>query len=89
MTDSLGMGAVNLRYGYPAAAVQALLAGADSLLFTDGTQAERMRDAIVDAVRRGQLPEARLDEAAARMTALAGGNPRELTCRDVALPSLH
>jgi beta-N-acetylhexosaminidase len=68
--------------------VQGLKAGTDSLLFTDGTQAERMRDAIVAAVRSGELPEARLDEAAARMTALAGGDPRALTCRDVQLPSM-
>ncbi len=88
MSDSLGMGAVNLRYDYPKAAVQGLRAGVDALLFTDGTQAKRMRDAIVAAVRSGELDEARLDEAAARMTALAGGDPRALTCRDVQLPSM-
>jgi beta-N-acetylhexosaminidase len=88
MTDSLGMGAVNLRYDYPVAAVQALKAGADALLFTDGTQAERMRDAIVSAVQHHQLPEARLDEAAARMTALAGGDPKAFTCQDVQLPAM-
>jgi beta-N-acetylhexosaminidase len=88
MTDSLGMGAVNLRYDYPVAAVQALRAGADALLFTDGTQAKRMRDAIVNAVLRGQLPEARLNEAAARTTALAGGDPKTFSCVDVRLPSL-
>ena len=75
MTDSLGMGAVNLRYDYPDAAVQALHAGADALLFTDGTQAKRMRDAIVSAVQNHRLSGARLNEAAARMTALAGGDP--------------
>ena len=88
MTDSLGMGAVNLRYDYPQAAVQALRAGADALLFTDGTQAQRMRDAIVAAVRSGQLSGARLDEAAARTTALAGGDPMTLSCVDVRLPSV-
>ena len=30
----------------------------------------------------------RLDEAAARMTALAGGEAKALTCRDVQLPSM-
>jgi beta-N-acetylhexosaminidase len=88
MTDSLGMGAVNLRYDYPVAAVQALRAGADALLFTDGTQAKRMRDAIVNAVQRGQLSEGRLNEAAARTTALAGGDPMALSCVDVRLPSV-
>jgi beta-N-acetylhexosaminidase len=89
ITDSLGMGAVNLRYDYPQAAVRALQAGADALLFTDGRQAQRMRDAIVRAVRDGQLPEARLDEAAARVTALSGGNAPNLTCRDASLPALR
>jgi beta-N-acetylhexosaminidase len=88
MTDSLGMGAVNLRYDYPVAAVQGLKAGADALLFTDGTQAKRMRDAIVSGVQNGQLPEARLNEAAARMAALSGGDPLALTCQDVTLPAL-
>jgi beta-N-acetylhexosaminidase len=88
MSDSLGMGAVNLRYDYPKAAVQGLRAGADALLFTDGTQAKRMRDAIVSAVRSGELPEARLDEAASKMTALSGGDPKTLTCRDVQLPAM-
>ena len=89
MSDSLGMGAVNLRYDYPKAAVQGLRAGADALLFTDGTQAKRMRDAIVSAVRSGELPESRLDEAAARVTALAGGDPKTLTCLDVQLPTMN
>jgi beta-N-acetylhexosaminidase len=47
-----------------------------------------MRDAIVAAVRSGELPEARLDEAAARATALAGGDPEALTCLDVELPTM-
>ena len=45
ITDSLGMGAVNLRFDFPVAAVKALAAGADGLLTTDGNQALRMRDA--------------------------------------------
>ena len=47
-----------------------------------------LRDAIVSAVQNGRLDAARLDEAAARVTALAGGDAKALTCRDVALPSL-
>lgn len=88
MTDSLGMGAVNLRWDFPEAAVRAIQAGADAALATDGNQAQRMRDALVEAVRSGRLPEARLDEAAARVTALAGGDPRALTCLSPALPTL-
>ena len=80
MTDSLGMGAVNLRWDFPEAAVRAIAAGADAAFATDGKQAARMRDALVAAVRTGRLPQSRLDEAAARVTALAGGDPQALTC---------
>jgi beta-N-acetylhexosaminidase len=80
MTDALGMGAVNLTYPYPVAAVEAMAAGADALLATDGKQARAMRDAIVAAVRDGRIPESRVDEAAARMLVLKGADPRLLTC---------
>jgi beta-N-acetylhexosaminidase len=88
ITDSLGMGAVNLRFDFPVAAVKALAAGSDGLLTTDGNQALRMRDAIVAAVRGGALPAARLADAAAHVTALAGGDAYALTCEHVTLPSL-
>jgi beta-N-acetylhexosaminidase len=88
MTDSVGMGAVNLLWSFPEAAVLAVAAGADSVLTTDGSQARSMRDALVEAVRSGELPEARLDEAAARMVALAGGDTQATTCRTVELPQL-
>jgi beta-N-acetylhexosaminidase len=89
MTDSVGMGAVNLRWDFPTAAVLAVGAGADAVLATDGAQALRMRDALVAAVRAGTLPEGRLSEAAARVTALAGGDPVAMSCHSVSLPSLH
>ncbi len=88
ITDSVGMGAVNLRWSFPEAAVLAVTAGADAVLTTDGSQARSMRDALVAAVRSGQLPEARLDEAAARMVALAGGDPEAFACQAVSLPRL-
>ncbi|WP_309134963.1 glycoside hydrolase family 3 N-terminal domain-containing protein [Cellulomonas sp.] len=87
ITDSVGMGAVNLRWDFPAAAVAAVGAGADAVLATDGRQAVRMRDALVEAVRTGALPEDRLSEAAARVTALAGGDPVAMSCLDVDLPA--
>ncbi|MEO6204217.1 MAG: glycoside hydrolase family 3 N-terminal domain-containing protein [Mycobacteriales bacterium] len=80
MTDSLGMGAVNLRWDFPEATVRAIEAGADAALATDGKQARRMRDALVAAVRSGRLPEERLNEAAARVAALAGADPLKLAC---------
>lgn len=72
ITDSIGMGAVHRRWDFPAAAEQAITAGADAVLATDGSQARRMQRRLVQAVRSGRLPEARLDEAAARMLALHG-----------------
>ncbi len=88
MTDSVGMGAVNLRFDFPEAAVRAVSAGADAVLATDGNQATRMRDALVEAVTAGRLPEKRLDEAAARVTALAGGDPMAMSCLPIELPTL-
>ena len=88
MTDSLGMGAINLRWDFPEAAVLAVAAGADAVLATDGNQAVRMRDALAEAVDSGQLPEERLNEAAARVTALAGGDPMTMSCVDATLPAL-
>jgi beta-N-acetylhexosaminidase len=87
ITDSVGMGAVNLRWDFPAAAVAAVTAGADAVLATDGNQALRMRDALVEAVRSGALPEDRLSEAAARVTALAGGDPVAMSCVAAEMPT--
>ncbi len=88
ITDSLGMGAVNLTWGFFDSAPMAVAAGADGLLATDGFFAEEMRDGLVEAVAKGRLSESRLTEAAARMVALAGGNPRTAACIDVVLPRI-
>jgi beta-N-acetylhexosaminidase len=80
MTDSLGMGAINLSWDFPEAAVMAVAAGADAVLATDGRRARDMRDALVDAVETGALPVGRLDEAVLRMRVLAGVDPSELAC---------
>ena len=63
-------------------------AGADGVLGTDGRSARWMYDAVMDAVRSGELPEARLNEAAARMTALAGGDPQQFACTAATMPQL-
>ncbi|CAN5914886.1 hypothetical protein BH23ACT10_BH23ACT10_05860 [soil metagenome] len=73
ITDSVGMGAVHRRWDFPAAAEQAVQAGADAVLATDGRQARRMRRRLVAAVRTGRLDEARLDEAVGRMLRLHPG----------------
>jgi beta-N-acetylhexosaminidase len=80
ITDSLGMGAINLRWPFPEAAVMTVAAGADLALATDGSQARGMRDALVAAVRSGRVPEARLDEAVTRALRLRGEDPRSMVC---------
>jgi beta-N-acetylhexosaminidase len=80
VTDSLGMGAINLRWPFPEAAVRAVLAGADLALATDGSYARAMRDELVSAVRVGRLPEERLDEAVTRILRLRGEDPASMVC---------
>lgn len=70
-TDSLEMGALG-QSGYPppVAAVTALIAGADVLLFNHGHDLHRQAHALIlDRLAGGQLPPARLDAAAARVLA--------------------
>jgi beta-N-acetylhexosaminidase len=73
VSDALEMRAVSDMYGIPGAAVRALAAGNDLLCLgrdvpEDGYLA--VRAALRDAVRSGELPAARLEEAAARVAAL-------------------
>jgi beta-N-acetylhexosaminidase len=65
VTDDLEMTAITQSFTTPRAAVLALAAGADLLLFRFDASLQRAgRDAIVAAVRAGDLPQARLDDAA-------------------------
>ncbi len=68
VTDALNMGAVVTRYGPARAAVMALQAGADILLMP--VNAEATIAAVVDAVGRGDVSEARLDSSVARILAV-------------------
>ncbi len=70
-TDSLIMGAlVNEGRSIPQAAAAALLAGADVLLFNNGSALHRMAHAeVVAQVHAGKIPEARLDGAVRRILA--------------------
>jgi beta-N-acetylhexosaminidase len=70
ITDSIGMGAIHRQWDFPQATVQAVRAGADAVLATDGNQARRMRNQLTRAVESGKLEEQRLNEAAARVLAL-------------------
>jgi beta-N-acetylhexosaminidase len=70
ITDALEMKAISATVGVEEGAVRALVAGADALclghdLFDESVVS--VRDALVDAVRSGRLPEERLAEAAERV----------------------
>ena len=68
VTDSQGMGPINGPYNSAEGAVRSLLAGDDLVL--NSPYPGRARRALVQAVASGRVPEARLDEAAARVLAL-------------------
>jgi len=73
VSDGLEMRAVSVRYGIPEAAVQAVIAGTDLLCLgrdQDHLSFLRVRNALIEAVRSGRLPGARLEEAAARVAEL-------------------
>ena len=75
-TDCLEMHGVSRRFGRVRAGVLALAAGADVLLVShDLAIAEALRDGIVAAVRDGELPFARVEEAAQRVAAFRNAHP--------------
>ncbi|HWC10855.1 MAG TPA: glycoside hydrolase family 3 N-terminal domain-containing protein [Acidimicrobiales bacterium] len=88
MTDSVGMAAVNQRWDMAVAAVKAVAAGGDAVLTSDGSFAKDMVHGLVVAVQRGELSEQRLNEAAARMVALAGADPFPVACQAAVVPTL-
>ncbi|HEY2806012.1 MAG TPA: glycoside hydrolase family 3 protein, partial [Gemmatimonadales bacterium] len=65
VTDALNMGAIVNKYGAAQAAVLALKAGADILLMP--TDPHAAIDAVVEAVERGEVSEARLDSSVERI----------------------
>ncbi|MDQ1656687.1 MAG: beta-N-acetylhexosaminidase [Cryptosporangiaceae bacterium] len=75
ITDGIEMGAMAKRYGIAGATVRAIVAGADAICVGGGHADEGtavlLRDALVEAVITGVLPEERLAEAAARVRAFA------------------
>jgi beta-N-acetylhexosaminidase len=73
ITDALEMAAIAARFGMAGGAVAALAAGADALcLGARGGEAlyTRVRAAVVEAVRAGDLPMARVAQAAERVERL-------------------
>jgi len=80
VTDGIEMRAISDRFGLEHATVLALVAGNDAICIggdhADEATADRLRDAIVAAVCRGELSEARLADAAARVERVArAGRP--------------
>ena len=67
VTDSMRMGGIVSHFDTGEAAVRVLEAGGDVVLMPPDPKVAI--DAIVDAVRSGRLPEARLDEAVGRLLA--------------------
>ena len=83
ITDGIEMQGVRRRFGLEGATVRALIAGVDAICVggehADEQSAVRLRDAIVAAVRSGELPEERLREAAARVRRLGSWATRTQT----------
>jgi beta-N-acetylhexosaminidase len=70
LTDDLYMKALSEKTGPECAAVSALNAGADLLMLTAMEGAEKLRNAVAQAVREGALPAERLDDAVRRVIEL-------------------
>ncbi|MFD4877344.1 glycoside hydrolase family 3 protein [Streptomyces sp. NPDC058420] len=75
VTDGMEMQAIAATYGIERGSVLAIAAGADAICvgggLADDETVRRLRDALVGAVRVGELPEERLAEAAERVRGLA------------------
>ncbi|MFF0159314.1 glycoside hydrolase family 3 protein [Streptomyces sp. NPDC005263] len=75
VTDGMEMRAIAGTYGIERGSVLALASGADAICvgggLADDETVRRLRDALVTAVRSGELPEERLADAADRVRALA------------------
>ncbi|KOG38140.1 glycoside hydrolase family 3 protein [Streptomyces resistomycificus] len=75
VTDGMEMQAIAGTYGIERGSVLALAAGADAICvgggLADDATVRRLRDALVTAVRTGELPEERLAEAAERVRGMA------------------
>ncbi|MGW6058942.1 glycoside hydrolase family 3 protein [Streptomyces sp. NPDC055189] len=75
VTDGMEMQAIAATYGIERGSVLAIAAGADAICVGGGLADDdtvlRLRDALVGAVRSGELSEERLADAATRVRALA------------------
>ena len=94
VTDGMEMRAISGTYGLAHGVVLAVAAGADAICVGGGLCDEgtvlTLRDALVAAVRSGELPEERLADAAARVRGLARwtAESRSLAGRTVPDPEI-
>ncbi|MFE1959462.1 glycoside hydrolase family 3 protein [Streptomyces sp. NPDC059479] len=90
VTDGMEMQAIAATYGIERGSVLAIAAGADAICVGGGLADEdtvlRLRDALVAAVRSGDLPEERLADAAARVRGLADWTLRARGARGASEP---
>ncbi|MZD10682.1 glycoside hydrolase family 3 protein, partial [Streptomyces sp. SID5785] len=88
VTDGMEMQAISATYGIERGSVLAIAAGADAICVGGGLADDdivlRLRDALVAAVRAGELPEERLADAAARVRSLADWTRTPGTAADAA-----
>lgn len=70
ITDDLSAGAIRGGYGAADASVQAIASGADLVLISDPADAAAARDTLLEAVKKDQIPKARLDAAVSRVLEL-------------------
>ena len=68
ITDAMEMGAILRQYPVEDAAVMAIKAGVDVLLCV--REYPKVFDAVISAVRRGEIPESRIDESVRRILKL-------------------
>ncbi|WP_421784386.1 glycoside hydrolase family 3 protein [Gardnerella sp. DNF00983] len=68
ISDSLGMGAISLRYSPGVAAITGIKAGIDILL--SPANLHQAYYSVVNAVRQGDIPESRIDESVKRIIAV-------------------
>ena len=70
MTDAIEMDAIDLVYSYPDASILAVLAGVDIIAFGANLSPQSQIWAmvgVVEAVRTGRIPEARIDQSVRRI----------------------
>ncbi|CAL9455019.1 Beta-hexosaminidase [Streptomyces sp. enrichment culture] len=88
VTDGMEMQAIAATYGIERGSVLAVAAGADAICvgggLADDETVRRLRDALVTAVRSGELPEERLADAAERVRGLAAWTASAVGARSAA-----